>query len=422
MSSVYLINFTSVGIFGMILSAAFCDIAWTQKKRRIMAGGMAAILAFQGIVYFFIGPSMAERFYPITTHIPLALLLCALRRKWFWPVISVLTAYLCCQPRRWVALFTVAVLSGGPMMQSVTELAATLPLLLLLVRFAAPAVRSISRYTISVQCQFGLIPILYYGFDYLTRIYTDLLTKGVLAAVEFMPFVCCMAYLIFALRTFEAERMRSQMEQTQTSLNIQISQAVREIEALRESQEKARAYRHDLRHHMQYLSSCVESGRYEQAQAYIQEISSEIEANKVTNFCENEEVNLIFSAFAGRARRHGIPIEIKAAVPQSVPVSESDLCVLLSNAMENALHACMKQKEKGLAGGIEVSVYERKGKFLLQIINSCGEDVTFVKGVPVADNPDHGIGVRSICAIVEKYKGIYMFQLKDGQFILRVSF
>ena len=31
------------------------------------------------------------------------------------------------------------------------------------------------------------------------------------------------------------------------------------------------------------------------------------------------------------------------------------------------------------------------------------------------------IGVRSICAIVEKYKGLSDFSVQDGRFILRVS-
>ena len=32
-----------------------------------------------------------------------------------------------------------------------------------------------------------------------------------------------------------------------------------------------------------------------------------------------------------------------------------------------------------------------------------------------------GIGVRSICSIVEKYKGLSDFSVQDGRFILRVS-
>ncbi|MDE6639721.1 MAG: GHKL domain-containing protein [Acetatifactor sp.] len=422
MSSIYMVNLTSVGIFGMVLSAFFCDIRWTRKKVMFMTGSIMAILLLQGIIYFFVDADIVENIYPFITHFPLAIVLFVLSRQCLWSIISVLTAYLCCQIRRWMALLIVAVFSGGAMMQDVAELTMTLPILLVLVRFIAPSVRSISHHPTAAQCWFGVVPAVYYGFDYLTRIYTSLLSDGVLAAVEFMPFVCSMAYLIFTVQTSREEQIRHRLEQTQDIINLQIAQAVREVKSLRELQHKTSTFRHDLRHHMQYLSSCMENGKIDQAQAYIQEICSEIEANRVTVYCENETVNLIFSSFAGRAEDNGIPINIKAAISQFLPISETDLCVLLSNALENALHACQKLRDKDLPGTIEVSAYEKSGKFFLQVINSCDDDITFEYGVPVTKNPGHGIGVRSICTIVEKYGGIYTFFVKDGRFFLRVSF
>ena len=420
MKYIQLINLASVGVFGMILSASFCNGLWTRKKRLIIAVSMAVILVFQGIVYFLVDPNAVELVYPLITHLPLAVVLCVLNRKCLWPIISVLTAYLCCQLRRWLALLIVAIFSGGTVMQNVVELAITLPVLLLLLRFISPSIRAISHYTISMQCQFGLVPALYYGFDYLTRIYTDMLLEGVLVAVEFMPFVCSLAYIVFVFHTAEAERVRSRLEQTQNSLNMQVTQAVREIEALRESQQKTSIYRHDLHHHMQYLSSCIENGLLEQAQGYIREVYSQIESSRITVFCKNEVANLIFSNFAGRAGAYGIPITIRASIPQTIPVSESDLCVLLSNALENALYACKKRNEGGLSGTIEVFVNEKNEKIFLQITNSCDETIVFEHGIPVTDSPGHGLGVRSICAIVDRYDGICNFSVKDNRFILRV--
>ena len=421
MTAIRLLNLTSAGVFGMILSASFCDILWTRKKIFVMSVGIATILLFQGIIYFGANSDIVEKLYPFITHIPLTALLCILNRRCFWPTVSVLTAYLCCQIRRWLALLIAAVFAGGYPMQNIAELVMTFPILLVLIWFIAPAVRSVSHYPILLQWQFGLVPALYYGFDYLTRIYTDLLLEGVLVAVEFMPFVCSVTYLFFVVYTSKERQTRSQLEQTQEILHLQIEQAVREIAALRESQKKTSTYRHDMRHHMQYLSSCIENGQLKQAQGYIQEIYSQIEANKVTIYCENEAANLIFSAFAKRAYDSGILMQVKARLSRFIPVSETDLCVLLSNALENALHACRRQEEKGQAGAIEVSVYEKNEKLFMQIRNSCDEDITFDDGIPVTDRYGHGIGMQSICAIVEQYGGIYTFSAKDGQFILRIS-
>lgn len=421
MNSIYLINSISVAVFGMILSAAFCDILWTWRKRLIIAGTIAVSLSIQGLIYFLISPDIVVYLYPLITHLPLIIVLYALSRKILWSTISVFTAYLCCQTRRWLALLIITVSSGDIMTQDTAEVILTVPILLLLLRFIAPSVRSVSHNTISAQWQFGLVPALYYCFDYLASIYTNLLSEGTLIVVEFMPFVCSVAYLIFVVYSSTEGQIRHQLEQTQDVMNLQISQAVREIEALRESHQKTRTYNHDLRHHLQYVSSCIENERYEQAQEYIHEICSEIEANKVTILCENEAANLIFSTFVERAKASGIPIAIDASLSQNIHITENDLCVLLSNALENALHACQRRKETGLTGTIEVSAYEKNGKIFLQITNSCDADITFHNDIPVTSAIGHGIGVQSICAVVNKYDGIYSFSVKEDKFILRVS-
>lgn len=416
-NGVTLLNDAAVGVYGMILSAAFCGITWTRGKKWTYGLSMAAILLAQAAVYGMTTDlQLLKLLYPLVTHMPLVLVLAIIERKLLWPTISVLTAYLCCQLRRWLALLLTALMSGGAEVQTAAELALTLPLLLGLLYFVAPAVRTIAGYKPAMQVRFGLIPAVGYLFDYLTRIYTDLLAQGTPAAVEFMPFVCCVAYLMFLARLSKEQEARAHLEQLQNSLNLQVGQAVREIEALRESQQKTRAYRHDLRHHLQYLSGCLENGQYEQAQRYIHEINAEIEAARVVTYCENEAANLIFSAFAARAEAQGVKFSLQAVLPHILPISESDLCVLLSNALENALHAC-----KGADDSIEVQTYERNGKFFLQVVNDCRKAVRFEDGIPVTDRPGHGIGVSSICAIVERYGGLYSFSVKEGKFVLRVS-
>ena len=205
-----------------------------------------------------------------------------------------------------------------------------------------------------------MIPLLSYLFDYFTRIYTDLLSSGNQAAVEFMPFVCSLAYLGFVLHTTQEQQLRSQLEQTRNSLNLQVAQAVREIEAMRESQRKASTYRHDLRHHLQYLSACIENGRTEAAQEYIHSVCAEIEASKVNVYCENEAANLILSSFAARAQHDGIDFRVHAAIPLILPLPDSDLCVLFSNALENALHAGQRQKQAGKPAVVETTAYEKE--------------------------------------------------------------
>ena len=411
-----------VALFGIVLSASFCDICWTKRNRIVLAVGTAAILLLQGAITFGASWDAMQELYPFTTHLPLAIILSVLSGDWLWPTISVFAAYLCCQLRRWAALLVVALMpTPADWLQPAIEMLVTLPLLVALLRYVAPSARSFAHYPRSMQLLFGVVPLAGYLFDYVTRIYTSLLADGNQAAVEFMFFVSSVMYIVFIFRFSAEESARSQLEQTRNNLKLQVGQAVREIEALRTSQQQTRAYRHDLRHHLQYISACIENGRGEQAQEYIQSICSEIEASKVTTYCENEAANLIFSSFAGRAESCGVLLNIQAHIPQLISVAETDLCVLLSNALENALRACRRMKAENGPAYIEVTAREKNGHLFLQFVNPCPEGIQFENGLPVTHAEGHGIGVRSICAIVEKYKGLSDFSVQEGRFILRVS-
>lgn len=132
---IYLLNSASVGIFGMILSASFCDIVWTKHKRISLVVSMLMILLIQAIIYQQTSSDVVRYLYPLITHAPLAVVLCIMNREWLWPAVSVLTAYLCCQLRRWIALAIVAVIPEIYAGQDMAELIVTFPLLLFLIWF-----------------------------------------------------------------------------------------------------------------------------------------------------------------------------------------------------------------------------------------------------------------------------------------------
>nr|WP_325211747.1 hypothetical protein [uncultured Oscillibacter sp.] len=162
-----LLNGVAVSVFGGLLGASFCDDLKARRKRLIFWLGMALMLMLQGAVYFLsnAGETFTRQIYPLTFHIPLVILCHMLGGTWLWSAISILSGYLFCQMRRWPALLVAALLPGVPAAQELAELAFTVPWLVILLRFASPAVRQLMEYPAGMQCQFGLIPALYCGKD-----------------------------------------------------------------------------------------------------------------------------------------------------------------------------------------------------------------------------------------------------------------
>lgn len=181
---IILLNTAVVSLFGSILSASFCDALNTRNKRRFFCFCMLIIPVFQICAYSIWEVVTLRYIYPLIVHLPLLLVLFIMTGKLLWPLISILTAYLCCELRCWIALLVVELLRGGDMMQDIAEIIVTLPLLFLLLRFFTPVVRQLSTQAREYQWQFALIPAVYYCFDYGTRVYTDLLYSGIPAADE----------------------------------------------------------------------------------------------------------------------------------------------------------------------------------------------------------------------------------------------
>ena len=404
-----MINGVAVSLFGMLLSASFCDVLWTKKRKQAFIITMVLILALQGLFFLAFDYHMVQLLYPILVHVPLIIALTCFTGKIGWSVTAVLTAYLCCYIRRWLALLICTVFSSGFLVQYIAEIAVTVPLLIVLIKMVAPSIRFVSNEKVSIQLQFALVPIIGYLFDYLTQIYKEFFETDSLAVVEFMPFLCSVVFLVFVAHLFREK-------QEENYLRMRIEQAGREISLLREVQDKTRTYRHDLRHHMQYLLSCIEHERYEKAGEYIRNICQEVEESQVQQYCANETINLILSMFAGRALTRNVRISIRAEVPQDMRIEEKDLCVLLSNVLENALHACEKT-----GGEITVLMYEKHTRFFVEVQNDYAGEIVFANGVPVTDRKGHGLGVHSICTLIKKYKGIYSFSVKDDKFVFRAS-
>ena len=75
MNLLYVTNGAAVGIFGMVLSGAFCDIHWTKEKREFLVGSIFVLLAIQGVMYLLAGAATIRYLYPVITHVPMCICL-----------------------------------------------------------------------------------------------------------------------------------------------------------------------------------------------------------------------------------------------------------------------------------------------------------------------------------------------------------
>lgn len=413
------LNYSVVLLFGVIVSVAFAGVANNKKNRRSILLFVILLGFIQAVFVVVLGMDLTRKLYPLITHLPLTIFLTVFCKKpWLLSAVSVFSAYLCCQTRRWFGNFVLLFIDSN-IADNIAQILATIPLLVLLIRYIAPAVKRLMFQSRRSLLMFGAVPFIYYIFDYTTAVYTGLLYSGSRVTVEFIPSVMATCYYLFVVLYFNELQRRTETENERKILSIQARQAVKELDALRRSQEQAAIYHHDLRHHLQYINSCIEVNKLKEAQTYMQNISNAIEKNRIVRYCENETVNLILSSYTAKTKKAGMKLVCDTDIPADIGISSDDLCVILANGLENAFHAC-----EAMAGERTISLITRRNKLktFLQIQNPYESSIAFENGLPVTSEKGHGYGIKSILMTVERLGGMCDFTAENGVFTLRASF
>ena len=110
---------------------------------------------------------------------------------------------------------------------------------------------------------------------------------------------------------------------------------------LRSYLEQTRHLRHDFRQHLHVISGLTEAGQLDELKSYLSQYESELSDARPT-LCVNAAVDALAGHYDYEARRQGIQIEWKLELPKLLPLPEADLCTILGNLLENALHASQK--------------------------------------------------------------------------------
>jgi sensor histidine kinase regulating citrate/malate metabolism len=271
------------------------------------------------------------------------------------------------------------------------------------------------------SCLFlGGVPLFYYLFDYTTAIYTDVLYSGAEWAVQFMPSTISVFYFVFVILYYAETQKQANLQREKDMLDAQFRLAQTEFASLRQLQQNAASYRHDMRHHFALLQGLASKEHIEGIKEYLRTAQSDMDAITPTRFCENETVNLILSAFAAKAKQAEIMLTVDAKLPDLLPFSDTELCSLLSNALENAIQATETIPDSNKRS-ITLRVYSKNNKLCIDIRNRYQAEPVFRQGLPVSKEQGHGFGTKSMAHIVEKHGGVFQFSLKDGWFIFQAT-
>ena len=413
------LSYGSVLVYGLVLAAAIAGSFETARQRRIVLWLCPVFLLVQLLGWLLLGEDGVTQIYPLIVHLPLVLILVfALKRPWGVSIVSTCMAYLCCQPPHWGRV-AAEMLTHNAFAAIIIYILLLGAFFYLLQRYFVAAAYSTMTYSRSALLLFGSLPCTYYIFDYATTVYSDVLYSGAVAINEFLPTVLIVFYILFLPAFHVQTQSRSHAEMERSLLEVELEQSQQEMDTIREAETQAAVYQHDMRHHLNMIGGLLTSGQTQQAQDYIRRVQSDVEAITPRRFCENETVNLLCASFAQKAQRAHVELCVDARVPSALSISDTELCSLLSNALENALRVTA-ELEPASRRIVRLYCGIRLNKLLIEVRNPCDAPPEMRNGIPVSNRVGHGYGCRSIQAIAQRRGGLCQFRTEGGTFLLQV--
>ncbi len=225
-------------------------------------------------------------------------------------------------------------------------------------------------------------------------------------------------------QNFRLSTELSLLEQEEHSLN-------RYVEEAKTRYDETKSFRHDIRNHITVVKNLLQRGNVEEAVSYMDDMDDMAEKMSFPCSTNNPVADILVGNKLGIAKSMGIDVDCSLLLPYPCSLKDIDICIVLSNALDNAIHAC-KNLDDGTDGHtlpdrspctpirecitgcpngyIHVSGRIQGDFLMIEVENSFHGKDTFKKGT----------GLSNVKKVAEKYGGAMSIETRGDVFILQV--
>lgn len=222
-----------------------------------------------------------------------------------------------------------------------------------------------------------------------------------------------MAAAIFAvLMEWMMKEITRRVETKVLAQQIEIAQSG--FENLRRHQEEVMMLRHDMKKHLTFLRQSVSD---KGAAEYLDNLIGQQQALSPVVQSRNQALDIILNAKLGEAAGKGIAVEVvQADAPKSLPLSDAELCALMMNLLDNAIHAAGKTEKPFL----RLDMHQKDGFFVFVCENSTMPEPP-EKSAEKKAASQHGLGMKIIEQIITRHGNLMEVVRLSGSYRVTVA-
>lgn len=187
------------------------------------------------------------------------------------------------------------------------------------------------------------------------------------------------------------------------------------------SQETLRQFRHDINNQLEMAKILLDKGDIAELRGQLNDLLSSDNYNN-ESICStgNVAVDGILNDKLDKIRQCGAEIETELAVPCQSFMSTKDLTLILGNLLDNIIDEFASMQSRKYCF---VQIKYSKSRLLIHLKNTYETALLFENGGIVSSKSDgepHGIGLKSVREVTEKYNGCMEIGNSDELFFIKI--
>lgn len=401
-----IIRYMTTIICGTALMGAFAGVFKEKEQMKKLLGLIGFFVLLNSCLLRLLGATATFATFPLHFYIPIVILVAVLfHKKLSISVSALIFAYMCCKIPAWISKLTLLMPTETKIPEVILYILSALISTYLVIRYIANPIHSLLVSSRRAMIIVTVVPFLFCVFDFVTTIWMDWVHSEEYLAIEFFPFLFCIAFLLFVLVYSSELTQRMQLNEEKAILENRLDTVENEMQNLADMDEKTRILRHDMRHHLSLIQQMARENKLDELQDYISGIVTELDAVTHVRYCQYHVLNLLLSHYFSRYEERAAKLSHEINLPDSLPISDIELCALVSNLLENAWNAIA-----GLPvgdGQISIIMKELSGKLIFAVDNNYPVESASGEALSkqTVDAIEHGYGLKSIDLIAKRHHG-----------------
>lgn len=232
-------------------------------------------------------------------------------------------------------------------------------------------------------------------------------------------FAALMGFWLSVYLYLRAERGRQEERNRQEERRQTISY----LHTIENNYQRTRELWHDLRNHISLLNLLLREEKYGQMRDYLKVFGEEADRVALPAKSGNLIVDAVLADKAAKAKRENINVDMELCDLTMLPLKPDEICSLFGNLLDNAIEACIRaQGEKRIL----VTCRMRGEDIYFSVRNTLAEGETTQGNGLLSHKKDrenvvgHGLGLRSVERVVNRYAGEVVTGVEDGMFTAAV--